>query len=303
MTRKRIFLTGATGIAGRQLVAELIAQNYEVVALEPNSVNLEGCSVVVCALDEIERHAAEIGQANAIVHLASSHSLERAAALRQIACTSALIDSWRKGPFVYASSVWLQAGCGGLPRHMSLDSDNWYLTEKYCNEFQLHVAPTNKGPAIILRPGLFFGPSPARNDHQYLKLIYDRCKEGTRFIFLSEHGLQNFGAPFIGCEDFARAAVDALSLKVGGTFSIASGFCTWRELIEAINRLTGTKATFAVRRDGAVGDKEFMLPQSRRCLDTGAFMAQTGFVPRQSLEKLIEDFVRADRIAAAAKSA
>jgi nucleoside-diphosphate-sugar epimerase len=101
--------------------------------------------------------------------------------------------------------------------------------------------------------------------------------------------------PFIGTSDFARAVSDALTLKSSGAYNVAGGFCTWRQLIETINRCAGTRAELLVRTTAPSAPGEFALPQCRRFLDTTKFNQATSFVPQQTLEQLVEDYVRAEQ--------
>jgi nucleoside-diphosphate-sugar epimerase len=154
-----------------------------------------------------------------------------------------------------------------------------------------------------LRPaGLFISANDRRHSRQRLSIIYQRCQQNCKFIFQSEEGLETYGSSFVGGADFGRAAADALAIKVSGSYNVASGFCTWKSLIETINRTAGTRADFAIQAGGIVDPGEFLLPQSRTCLDVSAFRTQVGFVPQQTVEQLIQEFVVAERPSAVAGS-
>ena len=77
-----------------------------------------------------------------------------------------------------------------------------------------------------------------------------------------------------------------------GAYHVASGFCTWRALIEAFDRELGGQS----RRGGrAKGKDEVRLGQSRTELDTSEFAQATGFKPQQTMEELVHKFVAEER--------
>lgn len=295
----RVFLTGATGNAGRPVLAELLRRGYEVTALVRRPTRLDGCRTVVGELAEIHRLAGEIAPTDAIVHLASSRGNSRQSVIEEdVQGTGELIDAWQQGNFVYASSQTVY----GIPRETltessPLDAMCWYDLGKICNEFQLRMAePTlDRGAAVSLRMALLFAGGDRRGDRQFLPMVYEQCRLGAAFVFDSEEGLATYGSSFIGEEDYGRAVADALNVDASGPYNLAGGFCTWQSLVEAINAAAGTGARFVIRPGGQAEPGEFRLPQSRSYLDTGAFTAETDFVPRQTLDELVERFVARER--------
>lgn len=299
---KHVFLTGATGQTGRDVLAELVHRGFEVTALVRKPAQISNCRIIVGDLSNPTPFAAEVEASDVIVHLASSRSFGQDEVLGDIAGSAGLIQHWRRGTFVYCSSGSLHSGSQvPLNEGMPLAIESGYALGKLCDEFQLRVAAGvgQRGPGITLRPGIFFGAGPRRNDRQMVGTLYERCRMGAKFLFWSEEGLESFGSSFIGTSDFARAVSDALVLKTSGAYNVGGGFCTWRQLIEAINRCAGTRAEFVVRSSAPSAPGEFALPQCRRFLDTAKFNQSTSFVPQQSLEQLIEDYVRAEQITGA----
>jgi nucleoside-diphosphate-sugar epimerase len=300
MSSTRIFLTGATGNVGRYVLAELTRRSFTVTALVRKPAEPTGFRTVVGELATVDRLAIEIGNAEAIVHLACSNAQEAETVLRDdILGTSLLINAWRSGPFIYVSSPTIY----GLPQGVLTESSpiragHWYDASKISNEFQLRLAEQHgqRGPGIRLRPGLLFSATERRHDQQYLSFFYRHCQLSSKVIFDSEEGLETYGSSFIGGADFGRAVAQSLGIKVAGPYNLAGGFCTWRELIQTINRYAGTCADFLIRPGAQPGAGECRPPQSRTFLDVSAFAAQTGFVPQQGLEELVQDFVRAERV-------
>ncbi len=294
-----VFLTGASGYSGQYVAAELAHRGHQLTVLARKPTIQPEYRVIRGELANLRQVANEIHSADTIIHLASPRSFEEDSVLQDdILGTSLLLDAWRTGPFIYASSATMYSvPIGDLTESSPIDLMHWHAVGKFCNELQLRLAACDglRGPAISLRPAIIFASNERHHDRHFLSDLVSRCRLGTKFLFDSEQDIEAYGSSFIGGVDFGRAVADSLQIKVSGAYNVAAGFCTWRNLIETINRCAGTKATFAFRRDGAVADREFILPQSRRCLDTGAFKAQTGFVPRQSFEELIEEFVRGEQ--------
>jgi len=298
MSSIRIFLTGATGNAGEYVLAELLRRNYTVTALVRKPSDSPGCRTVIGELTTIDRLGGEIRNADAIIHLACPRTDERERVLREdILGTSLLIDAWRSGPFIYASSPTIY----GHP-HTTVREDStislrqWYETGKFSNELQLRIAERDRprGPCVRFRPAMLFTASKRRHGEQYLNSFYQHCRLGSKFVFDSEEGLETYGSSFVGGADFASAVAQSLDLKVGGSYNVVGGFCTWRQLVETINRIAGTRADFLIREETRPGPGECRPPQSRVFLDGSAFAEQTGFTPRQGLEELVEAFVRVE---------
>jgi nucleoside-diphosphate-sugar epimerase len=305
MAELNVFITGGTGYVGQNVVSELFKRGIVVTVLARRPVELPGCRTVVGDLANIEPFVGEIAAAGAVIHLASSRSYDADMVMSEIVATGLLIQAWRNGSFISASSGTV-GGWGPEPllENSPARLSNGYVMGKLCNEFQLRVAQPlyQRGSAISLRPaGLFISTNDRRHTRQRFSILYQRCQQNCRFVFQSEEGLATYGSSFVGGADFGRAAADSLAIKVSGSYNVASGFCTWKSLIETINRTTGTRADFAIQPSGFVGPGEFLLPQSRTCLDVSAFGAQVGFVPQQGLEELVHDFVQAERVSTTSK--
>jgi nucleoside-diphosphate-sugar epimerase len=308
MTQKNIFLTGGTGSVGPYVLAELCRRGLSVTALVRNTKTiLPGCRTVVGDLTKIAELHADIEAADGIVHLASPRSFQPDSVLAEdIVGTGSLLTYWRAGVFIYASSPTVVHGVkrGTLDEAAPTQLDNFYDVGKFVNEFQVriegHTPVDSRIAAVSLRPALIFTAGERRNQQQILSLFYKQCVQGGKFLFDSEEGLANYGSSYIGGADFGRAVTDGLAATVSGPYNVAGGFCTWRTLIETINQHMGTRGDVVVRAGAMPEGSEFRVWHSRTELDTRAFSAQTGFVPRQSLEELVHEFVTAERRCTAA---
>jgi len=292
----RVFLTGVTGQVGGDVLMEMVRRGLEVAALVRKPTQISSCRIIVGDLSNPAPFAAELEASDVIVHLASSRSAGQDEVLGDIAGSAGIIDHWKRGTLVCLSSGSLHPGSPvALGEGMPLAIGNGYALGKACNEFQLRMAAGvgQRGPGITLRPGIVFGAGQRRNDRRVLGNVYDGCRSNAKFLFCSGEGLESFGASFIGTADFGRAVSDALALKTSGPYNVSGGFCTWRQLIETMNRYAGTHADFLVRPAAPSASGEVALPQCRRFLDTTRFNQATSFVPKQTLEQLVEEYVRA----------
>ena len=241
----------------------------------------------------------EVAGADGIVHLANSRSVLRQAVMNEIHASALLINAWRKGPFIFASSATIE---GWSDKKLQEDSParlhNWYGMGKLLQRVPVAscVSDLSAGSTISLRPaGLVIGANDCRAPQQRFGMFYSQCRLGSKFVFRSEELLERSGCSFIGTADLGRAFADSMTIKVSGAYNVAGGFCTWKSLIETVNRIAATRSNFIIRQNGGVESGEFLLPQSRTCLDDSAFKTQVGFVPQQSIEQLVEEFVAAER--------
>ena len=314
MPVKHVFLTGVTGSVGSAVFPQLLARGFTVTALVRRQMQIGDCQTVTGSLENLRAASAAIAACDAIIHLASPRSVDGSVVLSQdIAGTAALIEAWRQGPFVYASSSTIYGyPLPALTETDNVDLWNWYDQSKFTNELQLRLAERQRGRggAMRLRPALVFSANERRRDRQVLGDIYTQCQLGSRFVFESEEGLANYGCAFIGGNDLGVAIAEVLTRDLSGAFNLAGGFITWYDLIQTINKIAGTRGDFVIRPDTSPQTGEFRLPQSRTELDTTAFQQATGFQPRETLEEIVvggrrargigpeeivEAFVRAER--------
>lgn len=284
---------------GRPVLAELLRRGYEATVLVHRTSALEGCRTIQARLSEAGKYAGEVASADGVIHLASTRSVERAPVVREdIYGTGLLLDSWRKGNFVYMSSQSVY----GVPRG-SLTEDHplspvcWYDIAKSCCEQQIAIEmpKPGRGVGVPLRMALLFGPGGHGRGDQFLESVYPHCARGDVFAFKTEEALETAGSSFVGPEDLARALVDSLELKTAGPFNISSGFCTWRVLIETICGKAGFKPKFALAKDLPPGAKYVPMPQSRSYVDSSKFYKTAGFTPRQDLDVLLDGFIRSQK--------
>jgi nucleoside-diphosphate-sugar epimerase len=296
----RVFLTGATGYSGQSVVAELVRRGMRVTALVRRPFAIAGCETVVGNLRSVDRFATDIRGASSVVHLASARGEARAAVAGDVLATREIIAAWRAGPFIYPS----HATVYGIPEPRPLSEDHprnpmlWYDRGKAAVEDDVQSAAgvDGRGPGIVLRPSLIFASNDRRADRQFFSWVYILCRNRMKFVFDSEAGLDSYGASFVGEDDYGRAVADSLGIDASGAYHVASGFCTWRDLVGAFDKELGQASEFVIRPGGrAEARDEVRLGQSRTELDTGAFARATDFKPRQTLGELVERFVAEER--------
>ncbi len=120
-------------------------------------------------------------------------------------------------------------------------------------------------------------------------------RPGTPSPFDTDAAVEASGVSYIGDADYGRAVVAALDHGETAAYPVASGFVTYRDLLETINRVAGTSGRRAVRPGGPSGPDEFRVPHSRIEIDSASFTAKTGWRPQQGLDELVEAFVRGER--------
>ncbi len=291
MSSSDVFMTGATGFVGQSVLAELTRSGRSVTALVREPISVTGATTVVGQLNVLEEHADVIGGSGAIVHLASGRTIDRERVMYQdIMGTAQLLDFWKRGPFVYSSSATVHGPPTGMVTpQVPVDIGDWYNAGKAVNEFQIrHAVGANvpeRGTGISLRPALLFGANPGPRTGQYLNSYLFHAAAGHTFTFDSDEDAERAGVSFIGTGDFGRAVVAALDRGVSGGFPVASGFVTYRDLLDMVNRIAGASGKVAVKPPS--GPNEIRVPHSRIEIDNAAFTAQTGWQPQESLEELV----------------
>lgn len=302
---KNVFVTGATGNLSAYIIPDLVANGYRVTALVRSPTNLEGCKTVVGSLATIDTLMEHLFDADGIIHLADSRCNEKLPVLRDdITGTSSLLDGWRKGNFVFASTQTVYgAPSGPLDESSPLNPECWYDLGKIFNEFQVGLVSDEfqfeRGVGVRLRLALHLGAGDGRNDRPYLSsylaYIYAQCKRGATFVFDSEEALATYGTSFIGGKDLARVTRASLLLRDGGAYNVSSGFCTWLRVLELIEQLAGLHPRIAIHTSADLSAGECRLPQSRSFLDTMVFTSSTGFEPAQCVEEVVEEFIVHER--------
>lgn len=294
-----IFLTGGTGNVGRAILQALLARGDRVTTLVRGAADAdERCRAVVGDLRDLADLREAIAEADAIVHCASPRSLDvHAVAEAELVGTAALVDAWRRGPLVGMSSQTVY----GTPRRALSESrrvraESWYDFGKLALESMLAMAERRdgRGAGVALRLPLLFGAGPRRRDRQFLPAVHDALRDGWTFVFDDADAMARHGSVFIGEADLGVATLCALGLARGGPYNIATGFVSWRDLLDRFSSLMGVRARCAFRPGTPARAGELRLPRSRSEYDCRRFQRATGFVPAQALDDVLSRFLDAE---------
>ena len=206
--------------------------------------------------------------------------------------TGTLLDLWSRGPFVYASSQMVY-GVGNTPKSEQTPVDptsSWYDMGKYICEFQLKMAcdRNGRGAGIALRAPAVLSASRGRG--QTLDMLYRDMMRGATFVFDSEEALETIGSDYISGPDIGKAYASALAISTSGPYNVATGYFTWKELLDGLARTTGTKCRFTVRERGELGPLEARLPHWQSRLDTSRFKSIVHTEPGETVEQILAEF-------------
>ncbi len=254
---------------------------------------IDGCINAPAELYAIATLNRHIRDCDGIIHLASTRSKRRNAVVTSdIIGTGTLLDLWRRGPFVYAGSQMVY-GMGDAPKTEETPVDptsSWYDMGKYVCEFQLSSAcdREGRGAGIALRVPVVLSASRGRG--QTLDMLYRDMMRGATFVFDSEEALETAGSDYIGGTDLGRAYASALAISKSGPYNVATGYFTWKELLDGLVRATGTKCRYIVRAGGNVGPLEARLPHRQSRLDTSRFRSVVHIEQGETVAQLLGDF-------------
>lgn len=285
----RVFIAGASGVLGRELIPMLLAEGNEVVALvrDPNRAEkaLAGFSVRLyqgdlVAPDTASRLPEMLAGCDAAVHIATSIPADPSAPSAWETTARLRIDGTR-----FLTGAALAAGVRRYVQQSIVmayaDGGDWWLDESapldtsperasVCGpvitmERTLHAIPTSDLQWCVLRGGSFVGPGTAQ------ELTIARLREGTEVV---PGDGSNFISP-VEVADMATAIVAALKRAPGGsTFNIVDEPLRQSEYLDHLATLVGahTPPRGPSKRR----------PPSFRCTNQAARQA-LGWIPRRSI--------------------
>lgn len=199
--QKKIFVTGASGFIGKNLVKRLAESNHKVYALSRNrNFNTNDLSskseIVFGSLEEADRLADIIASCDYVIHIAGEKREKSKMHLTNVIGTQNLLNCIIKShdvKFLFVSS----AGIYGIRKHpekvitenalcfphniyeqTKLEAEK--ITIKICNEASVQYC--------IVRPTNVFGETDP--SHKLLNLF--RALKHNRFIYLSHHAYVNY---------------------------------------------------------------------------------------------------------------
>ncbi|MEV6572916.1 condensation domain-containing protein [Streptomyces sp. NPDC051577] len=255
-----VLVTGATGGVGAFIVRELAARGRPVLALaRPESAHLiaaEGVDVIEGDLTDLAGLRDAVAHADAVVHAACTFTRHDV----DLAAMETMVDAWRRGPFVFVSSVDAYGHPGTdrvaeeSPPHEPVGP--YGRAKLDCEALLLRAAGTEgRGGASAVRSPIVWGAHDRLREQLRwgaLGTLY-QCASQGRPIELPRPGAGGhawYGAAWVHAAALARAVVECLDRPVHGVANAAGGHVSWRDLAQDLTELLGTRADF--RETGAV---------------------------------------------------
>jgi nucleoside-diphosphate-sugar epimerase len=292
-----ILVTGATGVAGELIVAELLRRGHAVRALcRPSSAaaaRLEGAEIALGDLRDPDSLARAARGARGIVHAAATFTDPAA----DIAATAALLDAWEAGPFVFLSTldVYGLAGPGVITEDTpTTEAYDEYSRGKVICERQLFEAAGRaaRGGHVSLRAPYIWGPHPTARE----RLVVRRLLEDQPIVLpgADEADWRRFQDVWIDTRDLAIIVAECVARPASGPLNVLTGHFTWHDLYVELIRWTGSRSRIVHKPLDAIRDEE--LPRKHLYAQTWRFsearLAQhLGAIPRRSLEVTVRDTV------------
>lgn len=303
---ERVLLTGITGFIGSHLAERLVADGLEVhgVAVEdPPHLHLAAIAskVTIHHADLADpdglRRTITTARPDAVVHLAG----QAIPALAQrdvsgtvqvnVVGTANLLAAMEPGMrLVYASS----ADVYGLPERVPVDEDaplrptNVYAASKAAAEALVREFGDHPGhPTVILRPANTNGPRqhPGLAASGFAKQIAEA--EAGLAEPVIRHGQLDAQRDFIDVRDIAAAYAAAIELAPDRTetYNVGTGEpVTIERILHTLVHLARVKVRTELDPERVRGGEPSTL-----ALDASRFRARTGWAPKISLERSLED--------------
>ncbi|WP_327733095.1 condensation domain-containing protein [Streptomyces nojiriensis] len=249
-----VLVTGATGGVGAFVVRELAAQGRPVLALaRPESAHLvatEGVDVIEGDLSDPAGLRDAVAQADAVVHAACTFTRHDV----DLAAMEAMVDAWRRGPFVFVSSVDAYGHPGTdrvaeeSPPHEPVGP--YGRAKLDCEAMVLRAAGTEgRGGASAVRSPLVWGAHDRLREQLRwgaIGTLYQAARQG-RPIDLPRPGTGGhgwYGAAWVHAAALARAVAECLDRPVHGVANACSGHVSWHDLAQDLTELLGTRPAF-----------------------------------------------------------
>lgn len=293
-----ILVTGGTGLTGSFVVDELARRGEAVCVLSRSQsadcARASGRNIVEGNLEDPASLRRAASDATAIVHTACTYT-DRAI---DIAAMQALLEGWRRGPFVYLSSLDVYGLTDDAPiteDHALSESMNDYATGKVICERMLAEAAAADGRLeyTALRAPYIWGPHPKARE----RLCNQRLREGKP-IFLpgtTEDEWSCYRDAWIDVRELAAIVVACLKRPAGGPLNVLRDHFVWHDLYAALIALTGSPSELRHRTLDDIRDEE--LPNKHVYARTWEFSAtrlqrHLGFSPQISFEATLRETLR-----------
>lgn len=266
-----VLLTGATGFLGSFVLDELLNQGIDVIALARTK------SQITKRYPKVQWIKGDLGnpktlsklpsQSDGIIHLASTLSVRPYDVMDvDIRGMWSLLENWDEGPFIFCSSTDVYGPLQIVPANEEhpLAPSHWYGLGKSVCEQQLRLAARIKkrDDFVVFRSPYILGSHPSFIS-SFLGRLITYAMAGGDFILPKKGNSRSnvFGHSWVNARDLSRWIVAALQGGPAGTYNVASGFCTWEELLEIVLALTNSSGRIVFKGNG---DKTLRLCKEER---------------------------------------
>jgi len=285
-----ILVTGGSGVVGHFAIEELLSRGHSVRALVRSGVPTNNVEIAKGDLSDAASLERAMRGVDGVVHAACTF---KDSAI-DIAAMEKLLNHWRKGPFVFISTLDVY---GIMEANPITEEDtvsrnyNDYATGKVVCEEMLQ---SKGGEFTILRAPYIWGPHPTARK----RLLNDRLLHGKDIILpgSTESEWKQYGDTWIDARDLAWIIAECLQHPVNGALNVLSGHFLWHDLYASLIRLTESESAIVHKPLAQINDdelsKKFLYAQTWKFSDE-KLKEHLAFHPRYSLEQTLNDTVNA----------
>ncbi|WP_030659756.1 condensation domain-containing protein [Streptomyces rimosus] len=301
-----VLVTGATGGVGSFVLRELTARGIPVRALaRPESAHLlaaDGIEVAEGDLSDPDSLRAAAADADAVIHAACTFTSPEV----DLAAMRAVLDGWRRGAFVFVSSV----DAYGQPPVTDVTEETppagpftaYGRAKLDCERMLLEAAGSGgRGGATVARVPIVWGPHARLRDQLRWGSTgqFFQAARGGEPIELPARERGWYGAPWVHGAALARALVSCVERPSGGVVNTVGGHVDWRDFAAELIRLLGSSSEIHATHAGPASDQhqasgpDFLLHHRRRYRPAPALAAELAGRPgedwRSVLAAMLED--------------
>ncbi|WP_030018712.1 condensation domain-containing protein [Streptomyces monomycini] len=256
-----VLVTGATGGVGAFVLRELAARGRPVRALvRPESAHLlaaDGIELCEGDLGDPDSLRAAAAGADAVIHAACTFTSPEV----DLAAMRAALDGWRRGTFVFVSSV----DAYGQPPVTEVTKETapagpftaYGRAKLDCERMLLEAAGSGgRGAADVVRVPIVWGPHARLRDQLRWGAtgqFYQAARNGEPIeLPAQERGW--YGAPWVHGAALARALVSCVERPTGGVVNAVGGHVDWRDFAAELIRLLGSSSEIHATHAGPGAD-------------------------------------------------
>ncbi|MFH8350155.1 condensation domain-containing protein [Streptomyces sp. NPDC018045] len=256
-----VLVTGATGGVGGFVLRELAARGRPVRALvRPESAHLlasDGVEVAEGDLGDPDSLRAAVAGADAVIHAACTFTSPEV----DLAAMRAALDGWRRGSFVFVSSV----DAYGQPPVTEVTEETapagpftaYGRAKLDCERMLLEAAGSGgRGAAGVVRVPIVWGPHARLRDQLRWGAtgqFFQAARNGEP-IELPARDRGWYGAPWVHGAALARVLAGCVERPPGGVVNAVGGHVDWRDFAAELIRLLGSSSEIHATHAGPDAD-------------------------------------------------